>query len=78
MSNVSSTSDRSQIFVSLFSELTKSTNENASPDGEIEVWEAIAGSYQQFLKQTLVSSFEVRSEVYKLILLRSNMLQMKF
>ena len=44
-----------------------------NPDSEIEIWEAIAGAYQQTLQQRPSASFEEKHEVYRLLLLRSSM-----
>lgn len=44
-----------------------------NPDSEIEIWEAIAGAYQQTLRQKPAASLEEKQEVYRLLLLRSNM-----
>lgn len=44
-----------------------------NPDKEIEIWEAIAGSYQQAFRQKPAASLEEKQEVYRLLLLRSSM-----
>lgn len=44
-----------------------------NPDSEIEIWEAIAGAYQQTLLQKPTASLEEKHEVYRLLLLRSSM-----
>ena len=44
-----------------------------NPDSEIEIWEAIAGAYQQTFQQKPAASLEEKQEVYRLLLLRSNM-----
>ena len=44
-----------------------------NPDSEIEIWETIAGAYQQMLQKKPNSSLEERQDVYRLLLLRSNM-----
>ncbi len=44
-----------------------------NPDNEIEIWEVIAGAYQQMLRKMPDASPEEKHEVYRLLLLRSNM-----
>jgi len=44
-----------------------------NPDREIEIWEAIAGAYQQMLRKMPAASLEEKQEIYRLLLLRSSM-----
>lgn len=44
-----------------------------NPDSEIDIWEAIAGSYQQTFLNKPDASLAEKQEVYRLLLLRSNM-----
>lgn len=44
-----------------------------NPDSEIEIWEAIAGAYQQMLLKKPAASLEEKHEIYRLLLLRSSM-----
>lgn len=44
-----------------------------NPDSEIAIWEAIAGAYQHTLQKNPAASLEEKFEVYRLLLLRSNM-----
>lgn len=44
-----------------------------NPDSEIDIWEAIAGAYQQTFRKKPDASLEEKQEVYRLLLLRSNM-----
>ena len=44
-----------------------------NPEGEIKIWEAIAGTYQHALSQNPDLTFNQRDEIYKLLLLRSMM-----
>ncbi|MDO8366683.1 MAG: hypothetical protein Q7T20_07805 [Saprospiraceae bacterium] len=46
---------------------------DSNPDSEIEIWEAIAGAYQQMLQKKPAASLEEKHEVYRLLLLRSSM-----
>jgi DNA polymerase III delta prime subunit len=54
-------------------ETLENFKKDINPASEIEIWEMIAGVYQQILKQKPTSSFEERNEIYRLLLLRSNM-----
>lgn len=44
-----------------------------NPDREIEIWEAIAGAYQQMPRKMPAASLEEKQEIYRLLLLRSSM-----
>lgn len=44
-----------------------------NPESEIEIWEAIAGTYQQMLRKKPAARLEEKREVYRLLLLRSSM-----
>ncbi len=46
---------------------------DANPDNEIEIWEAIAGTYQQVIKATPKAPLAEKQEIYNLLLMRSMM-----